>query len=275
MGDAGGRRRYRFGEFELDLDGRELRRNGARVRLQDQPFEILAMLVERAGHLVSRRDLQQRLWPDTYVDADAGLNTAMNKLREALGDEAARPRYIETVKRHGFKFIAAVEDAAARPAAAAGAAAAGGGAGADELPRPHRSVLRVQFGLLQAMYLAFYGVFLLRADEAERLAEQVFGGWYAAVMPALMVTAALGIAVRLFLLTAVWFDYRRLGGAFRRLFPFVFLIDEVWVLAPFLVAQEWMPGPASQLGFGLLCAAMLAYAPFAQRTLVRMGYEER
>jgi|SRR5919198_786541 anti-anti-sigma factor len=108
--------RYRFGPFELCLETGELRKNGRRVHLQHKPFEILAALLEQSGKLVSRESLRQRLWPaDTFVDFDNGLNTALSKLREALGDTAERPRYIETLERRGYRFVAQVEQFATGP----------------------------------------------------------------------------------------------------------------------------------------------------------------
>jgi len=102
-------RRVRFGVFEADLAAGELHRQGVKVRLSAQPFSVLAVLLERPGDVVTREDLRQRLWPaDTYVDFDHGLNAAVNKLREALGDSAGTPRYIETLPRKGYRFIAPV-----------------------------------------------------------------------------------------------------------------------------------------------------------------------
>jgi TolB-like protein/DNA-binding winged helix-turn-helix (wHTH) protein/Tfp pilus assembly protein PilF len=102
-------RRVRFGAFEADLAAGELHRQGVKVRLSAQPFSVLAVLLERPGDVVTREDLRQRLWPaDTYVDFDHGLNAAVNKLREALGDSAGTPRYIETLPRKGYRFIAPV-----------------------------------------------------------------------------------------------------------------------------------------------------------------------
>ena len=96
----------RFGLFELDLAVGELRKNGAKVRLQEQPFRILVLLLERAGDVVTREEIRQKLWPaDTFVDFDHSLNAAVNKLREALGDSASSPRYVE-VARRGYRFIA-------------------------------------------------------------------------------------------------------------------------------------------------------------------------
>src|SRR5215467_1955605 len=109
--------RYRFGPFEVCLETGELRKNGRRVHLQSKPFQILAALLEQCGRLVSRESLRQRLWPaDTFVDFDNGLNTALSKLREALGDTAERPRYIETLERRGYRFLAAVAESGTQPA---------------------------------------------------------------------------------------------------------------------------------------------------------------
>jgi TolB-like protein/DNA-binding winged helix-turn-helix (wHTH) protein/Flp pilus assembly protein TadD len=111
---AGGR--LCFGVFELDLRAGELRKRGLRVRLQQQPFQVLEMLLDHAGQVVSREDLQKKLWPgDTFVDFDHGLNKAINKIREALGDSAESPRFVETVARRGYRFVADVRVADAVP----------------------------------------------------------------------------------------------------------------------------------------------------------------
>jgi TolB-like protein/DNA-binding winged helix-turn-helix (wHTH) protein len=100
----------RFATFELDLSAGELHKAGARVRLQDQPFRLLAALLERPGELVTREELCGRLWAsDTFVDFENGLNNAVNRVRAALGDAAENPRFVETVGRHGYRFIAPVE----------------------------------------------------------------------------------------------------------------------------------------------------------------------
>jgi len=100
----------RFGAFELDLRTGELRKHGIRRKIQDQPFQVLQALVERPGELVTREELQRKIWPEgTFVDFDQSLNRAVNKAREALGDSAENPRYIETMARRGYRFIAPVE----------------------------------------------------------------------------------------------------------------------------------------------------------------------
>jgi TolB-like protein/Tfp pilus assembly protein PilF len=100
----------KFGRFELDLRARELRKDGVRVRLQDQPFAVLAMLLEKPAEILTRDELRQRLWPDgTFVDFEHGLNAAVKRLRAALGDSAEHPRYVETLHRRGYRFIGPVE----------------------------------------------------------------------------------------------------------------------------------------------------------------------
>jgi TolB-like protein/DNA-binding winged helix-turn-helix (wHTH) protein/Tfp pilus assembly protein PilF len=108
--------RHRFGVFELDIRAGELRKHGLRVRLQEQPFQILAMLLEHPGEVVTREELQKKLWPaDTFVDFDHGLNKAVSKIREALGDSAESPRFVETVARRGYRFLADVKVAEEAP----------------------------------------------------------------------------------------------------------------------------------------------------------------
>src|SRR3984893_7315225 len=106
-----------FGIFQLDLKAGELHKAGVKVKLQGQPFRVLALLVDRAGQVVTREELRQRVWPsNVYVDFDQGLNNSIKKVREALGDSADSPRFIETVARHGYRFVAPVGAAPARPA---------------------------------------------------------------------------------------------------------------------------------------------------------------
>jgi len=109
----------RFGAFELGLHSGELRKHGVKVKLRGQSFQILAMLLERPGQVITREELQTRLWGgDTFVDFDRGLNKAVNRLRDALGDSAESPRFIETLPKRGYRFIGAIEVAQnGRPAA--------------------------------------------------------------------------------------------------------------------------------------------------------------
>jgi len=101
---------YRFGEFEFDPASGELHKDGAKVRLQEQPFQILTLLLKRPGEVVTREEVRQALWPgDTFVDFDVGLNSAIKRLRDALNDSAENPRFVETLPRRGYRFVAALE----------------------------------------------------------------------------------------------------------------------------------------------------------------------
>lgn len=109
MLSVGGNRLVRFGPFELNPETGELRKRGVRVRLPDQSIKVLMMLVQRPGELVTREELRQSLWTaDTFVDFDHGLNLVVARLRQALGDKAERPQYVETLPRKGYRFVAGV-----------------------------------------------------------------------------------------------------------------------------------------------------------------------
>jgi DNA-binding winged helix-turn-helix (wHTH) protein len=109
----------RFSAYEVNLRAGELYRAGRKIRLQIQPFHVLAMLLEHPGEVVAREELQKRLWPaDTFVDFDHSLNTAIKKLRQALSDDKKKPRFIETLPKRGYRFIGTVEQAAGAPATA-------------------------------------------------------------------------------------------------------------------------------------------------------------
>ena len=148
-------RKVRFGVFELDPKTGELRKDGLRTRLQEQPFRVLVSLIERPGELVTREELRKKLWPDdTFVDFDQGLGTAIRKLREALGDSADNPRFIETLPRRGFRFIAPVNGYAG--AAAAGPAVPSQTLGPSTRQKSFpRSGFMVAGGLLGMGLLAF------------------------------------------------------------------------------------------------------------------------
>jgi cholera toxin transcriptional activator len=268
--------KYRFANFEADLKAAELRRNGTRLKLQLQPFQVLVALLERPQDVVTREELRQRLWPqDTFVDFDHGLNTAMAKLRDVLGDSATSPRYVETIAKRGYRFIgevSAVPEAAPVLAAAEkathalqpSAAPAATSAAEPELPRASRTTARVLFTLSQIMYLVFYLCALFRLDQLYRASEMVWRGAGHIVFAIYLVTALIGVAVRLYLLTATAFDYHLLGQKYRVLFPALFVLDMLWALSPLLIEDR--------LGMGLALAsiAALIYMPFAQKTLMKM-----
>jgi DNA-binding winged helix-turn-helix (wHTH) protein len=255
----------RFGVFEADLDAGELRKQGQRIRLQGQPFAVLAILLERPGTVISREDIRQKLWPaDTFVDFDHSLNTAVNKIRETLGDSAASPRFVETVARRGYRFVGEVSWQDSRIPQTVGIEPE---KPATELPIAPRGLTRSLFGLIQIMYVIFY----VGALSHWRGVEQV--SWSDANSPLILivvlVTAGVGIPVRFYLLSAAGFDYSRLGEKFRKIFVPLLALDELWAIAPFLIV--------GRIGFGAAFAATAAllYVPFAERTLVRMAYPRR
>ena len=261
------KRVFRFGLYEADPAAGELRKNGTKVKLQEQPFQVLLMLLERPQTLVSREEIRRTLWSDdTFVDFDHSLNTVVNKLRDALDDVAANPRFIETLARRGYRFIAPVEVVVEGPVAAPAAAAAHRSSlltHPDDLPTASRTMVRVLFGLIQVMYLCFYLVSLAKLGSIERIVEPMLSRphWILALV---LVTALVGIPTRLFLLAGLAFDSGKLHHNFRKLFPFLFPLDELWALAPFLAVH--------QLGIGLAFAATAAllFVPFSQRTLMLM-----
>jgi len=131
-------RRIRFGIFEADLTAGELRKGGSRIRLQEQPFQILAMLLERPGEIITREELRSRLWPrDTFVDFEHGVNSGVARLRDALGDSADSPRYIETLPRRGYRLIVSVDNPQT-PSAAATANDGGARIDAQSAPPPEK-----------------------------------------------------------------------------------------------------------------------------------------
>ena len=157
-------RALRFGTFELDLDAGELRKSGRKVRLQEQPFRLLAALVERNGEVVTREELKEKLWPaDTYVDFDRSLNTAASKLRDALGDSASSPRFIETLPRRGYRFLASITGLPLPPPESSAAQAA-----AAEEPELRKQVARawVLAGVAAAAAVAVAALWLFQGPEA-------------------------------------------------------------------------------------------------------------
>jgi cholera toxin transcriptional activator len=244
------------------------------MRLQDQPFATLTVLLERAGSVVSREELRERLWPaDTFVDFDHSLNTAVNKIREALGDSASSPRFVETVARRGYRFLGQVQwevqsdvrretEATSAPSAAIPQKTVKDSE--LDIPVLHRGIPRSLFGLLQVMYLVFYVAALIHWPALERIS------WLDRGAPlisfAVLVTAGVGIPVRLYFLSAAAFDYARLGEKFRKIFLGILVLDQLWAVAPFLILDR--------IGFGgaFAATAALLYVPFAERTLLGMAY---
>src|SRR5580700_4846025 len=142
------KRVLRFGLYEVDFASQELRKSGIKIKIQDQPFQILALLLERPGQIVTREEIQERLWAgDTFVDFDLGLNSAVKKLRQALGDESENPRFVETLYRRGYRFLAPVQgDAPAEAPITAVSPKPSGGADGQEI-HDHQNLKHIEESL--------------------------------------------------------------------------------------------------------------------------------
>jgi DNA-binding winged helix-turn-helix (wHTH) protein len=263
------RRIFRFGVFEVDEVAGELRKHGLRIKLHAQPFQVLLMLLERPSELVTREEMRGRLWGDaTFVDFDHSLNSAVNKIREALADSAAQPRYIETVSGKGYRFIAPVSQMAPAtptpPAVAPEPAPDTVLSIAADLPTPPRKLVRLLLLLVQALYLGIYLVALANLREVDDVFVEAKLLPPAVLTVLLVATAAVLIPVRLYLIAAIAFDLRQLPTKFARMFPVLLALDILWALSPFLLVHY------ISVGFALGLSAILVYLPFSQRSLVLM-----
>jgi cholera toxin transcriptional activator len=277
---------YRFGVFEADSTTGELRRQGLRVKLHSQPLQILFMLLERPGELLTREEICRELWPDgTFVDYEHGVNSAVNRIREALGDKANNSRFVETLARRGYRFVAQVERIALQedgsktgpmaevseepstPRAESGAGLFGRVlATPEDLPKSSHTLVQTLFLLLQLMYVGFYvGALANLAEIHDLVSAQPHSTLVFAI---LIVTAAILIPVRTFLLCAVLFHAPGFRSKFLKLWPFLLPLDILWALSPMLLMHH------INYGLALACMALLVYSPFAQRSLILMGAGE-
>jgi DNA-binding winged helix-turn-helix (wHTH) protein len=276
----GEKRIFRFGVFEVDAGSGELRKAGLRVRLQEQPFQVLLLLIEHPGEIVAREEMRRRLWPaGTFVDFDHGLSAIINKLRDALGDSAANPRFIETLAKRGYRFLVPVERMAEgrrevedtkplppeqiKPAAPSHPLAHPlGFTNVEEVPSVSPAYVRTLFLFIQVMYLSFYIRALARLPVVQEILERALGRSSAVVI--LILSASIGIPLRLYLFSAAAFDVKDFARNFLRLFPVILTMDWLWALSPFLLER--------QIGAGLALGvtAALVYVPFGQRTLALM-----
>jgi DNA-binding winged helix-turn-helix (wHTH) protein len=281
--------RYRFGIFEVDASTGELRRQGVRIKLNAQPFQVLCLLLEQPGELLTREQICRALWPErTFVDYEHGLNSAINRIREALGDTASSPRYVETLARRGYRFVAAVErlvaaEADPEPQAAPAAEAVSAEAAfaemattepesqlrrrilaeSYELPKISYSTAQWLFVLFQVMYLGFYVGALANLAEIQDLISVL--AYPNVVFTLIVATAAVLILPRAYVLTAVVLHAPGMRERYLKLWPFLLPFDELWALSPFLLLHH------INFGVALACMPLLVYAPFAQRSLVLMG----
>lgn len=283
-------RRYRFGVFEADSATGELRKHGIRIRLHAQPFQVLLLFLERPGELLTRDEISRELWPDgTFVEYEHGVNSAVNRLREALGDSAANPRFVETLARRGYRFLAPVErigqnatstppildappasppplsgEPASPPPPATGPRVVDRFlASSHELPHIPPLVSRRLFLLFQLMYLAFYIGALANLAEIQDLLSPLPKSTY--VLNILIVSAAVLIPVRAFVFCMVLFRAPGARRQFLRLWGFLLPLDILWALSPFLLLHH------INFGVALACMALLVYSPFVQRSLALIG----
>ena len=256
---------FQFGVFEVNETAAELRKRGVRIKLHSQPFQILVMLLEKPGELVTRKEMQQRLWgnDETFVDFEHGLNTAINKIREALDDSAAQPRYVETVPGKGYRFVAPVT-LSPTPEAETPAPPPAVLTTSHELPQASRRVVAILLLLIQAMYLAFYFGALANLPEIREIFFDANILPPAGLIAVLVTSACILIPMRLFLFAAVAFDFSQLRERFHQLFPLLLPLDLLWSLSPFLLVHHVNTG----LAMGITAA--LVYLPFAQRSLILM-----
>jgi cholera toxin transcriptional activator len=282
MSDPAPAPRYRFGVFEADTSTGELRKQGIRIKLNAQPFQVLLMLLDRPGEVLTREEISRTIWSDgTFVDYEHGLNSAVNRIREALGDSAGNPRFVETLARRGYRFVAPVQRIMPDPAPFSkndGVApidesnpevshlkdlAAGILPSPAELPEPPHRLVRAFFLLLQVMYVGFYVGALANLSEVQELLSPLRAA--SLILYVLIATAAILVAVRAYLFSGIALKAPQMRAKFLTIWPFLLIADVLWALSPLLLLHH------INVGIALACMALLAYSPFAQRSLILMG----
>ena len=294
MTDTSPRTHYRFGVFEVDTSTGELRRKGMRIKLHSQPFQLMLLLLERPGEILTREEICRELWPEgTFVDYEHGVNSAINRLREALGDKASNPKFVETLARRGYRFLAPVERIVLQPSEPVtretstpnaenlslaedpalpapktkGRFFHGLLATPEDLPKSSHVIVQTLFLLLQIMYLGFYIGTLVNLPEINELISPLRFAF--PIFAVLILNAALLIPVRVFLSCAVLFRAPRLRRTFGKMWGFLLAFDLLWSMAPFLLLHH------ISYGLALACTTILVYSPFAQRSLILMGAGSR
>jgi DNA-binding winged helix-turn-helix (wHTH) protein len=261
----------KFEEFELDKGRYELRRRGYPVKLEKVPMELLILLAEREGRLVTREEIIQRIWGDNvFVDTRQGINTAVRKIRLALRDDPDEPRILQTVVGKGYRLAAPLVFVEGQPvphpvppAETAEVQAGSGESSAKAQPqtrgvrsgpmRPSRArafLLLIEFG-----YLIFYAASFIWFSSIQRM------GLPASVPYLVLVVALIATAFRIYLISAIAADFSGKERLFQQMFPGILVLDAVWAATPLLLFPK--------LGYvTLLFVAALAFLPFTQRTLV-------
>lgn len=259
--------RIRFEAFELDLHTGELHKSGNRVQLQDQPARLLILLANRPGELVTRDEIHRELWTDgEFVEFEHAVNTAIHKIRVALEDNSDSPRIIETLPRKGYRFIAPIDllhevapskglDWVEKPPVAK----------EDDFVLPvSTTVSRVLFLLAQVPYVATYLAVFYNWYNLDAALIRSFGyiplEWSRTI---LQVLALVGFSVRIYLIGLVGWGHTEAGPRYRKLFPFLLVLDAVWTATPLLVHEA--VGPLMSWA-GLI---LMGWLIFGQRTLMR------
>lgn len=260
--------RIRFEAFELDLQTGELHKSGSRIQLQDQPARLLALLANRPGQLVTRDEIQRELWKDgEFVEFEHAVNTAIRKIRVALEDNTDSPRIIETLPRKGYRFIATIDlledvtpayevvSAETRPTSME----------SDFVLPLSAATSRVLFLLAQIPYVATYLVVFYHWYNLDEALTRTFG--YIPVewsRPVLQVLALIGFSVRVYLIALVGWGHTDAGPRYRRLFPFLLVLDAIWAGTPLLIQHGG--GLALISWAGLI---LMGWLIFGQKTLMQ------
>jgi DNA-binding winged helix-turn-helix (wHTH) protein len=262
--------RIRFEAFELDLHTGELRKEGNRVQLQDQPTRLLTLLANHPGELITRDEIQRQLWKDgEFVEFEHAVNTAIRKIRIALEDTRDSPRIIETLPRKGYRFIATVDVLDAEPAVRSPS---------PEVAVPSRprnetegesfvlpiSVTwsRILFLLAQLPYVATYLAIFYYWDDLDTALINTFSIPVTWSRPSLLILALVGFSVRIYLIGLVGWGHTDAGPRYRKLFPFLLVIDGLWAATPLLMHES---SPLIAWA-GLI---LMGWLVFGQRTLMR------
>jgi DNA-binding winged helix-turn-helix (wHTH) protein len=266
-------KKVRFEAFEFDLSTGELHKSGRPIRLQGQPARLLSLLASRPRELVTRAEIQSTLWPDgRFVEFEHAINTAIKKVREALEDDPESPRFVETLPKLGYRFMAPVEEIGAvlkldQPEPTVAKEQAPGEPANGEFSIPYPALTRRLFLLIQICYLTTYCTALYYMPALENALIRIGFVPVGVTFPASLVIAMCGIAIRLYLLSSVGWRHPAAGRKFLRLFPLIFALDALWAACPLLAV------PALGAGIALACVVGMAYLPFAQRTLIRSIYQ--
>lgn len=234
------------------------------IELAPRAFQVLTYLIDNRERVIPKQELIEAVWKDTFVTDDA-LVQAITAIRKAMGDGADNSKFIRTRPRVGYQFVAVVEggsDSAPKATAPIPVWVA---------PVSRRTARRLVI-LIQFAYLIIYSVTLIRLEQATQSLGAILGrmgDWAEAAMPVLIVLTLTGTAVRLYVMAAVSMDHPLTGGQFRKLFPALFVLDELWAFSPLLLVEDY------GIYLALALVPMLAYAPFSQMTMMRSAYPDR